>query len=139
MKRPVGRPPKYNEATLETKTCTRCEIKKRLDDFQKDRRYRSGRHSWCWDCKRTQTNQYNHNKALAAKGYCARPGCTNRIPLRRQLYCGPECAALVYESQVKAQWQKQKQDPNYKEYHRIKALESYHRRKKLKPRRTNNV
>lgn len=55
-------------AELTQKKCTKCEVTKTIERFQKNARYKGGHHTWCKDCKiQSQRAHPETNRKWTAK------------------------------------------------------------------------
>lgn len=65
------------------KVCTKCNEERSFDDFTSDKRLRTGKHSWCRQCradKRLILKQQKYDTRLAAQnGLCALCGLPPRV------------------------------------------------------------
>ena len=64
------------------KTCIRCKLPKRLDEFVKDKRRKDGCGSWCLSCNRVYTNdlyQHSDQKLSKRKYYIANKAKLNNL------------------------------------------------------------
>lgn len=58
------------KATMETKTCSRCNQERPIDQFNKNKRYKDGYLSWCKPCmKEYQSKWYPENAERISKKY----------------------------------------------------------------------
>jgi hypothetical protein len=54
------------QATPKTKVCSRCQKRRKIDQFYKDRTQKDGHASWCKPCEREYDREYRAKKKAAA-------------------------------------------------------------------------
>lgn len=120
--------------SLITKKCNQCGLIKNANEFYENKAYKYGLRTPCKKCiseKNILKNNLLILRRIIAKPICARKGCRNQISKFKRKYCSNECQYEILKKVSRKQWEKQKNDPEYKKYHSQKAMEYQRRQEAL--------